>query len=74
MKKSLFISIFIFSALLITALLLFTAGKELETLEAEKPLVLSMTASVEIPEKMTFAGEEIILDRYDKRENGQGAK
>lgn len=68
MKKSLFISIFIFSALLITALLLFTAGKELETLEAEKPLVLSMTASVEIPEKMTFAGEEIILDRYDKRE------
>lgn len=51
-----------------TAVILFTAGKELEKIDSEKPHVLSMTASVEIPEKMTFAGEEIIFDRYDKRE------
>ena len=68
MKKSLFISIFIFLAILATAFILFTAGKELEKTESEKPQVLSMTASVEIPGKMTFAGEEIVFDRYDKRE------
>ena len=52
-----FISIFIFLAILATAFVLFTAGKELEKTESEKPQVLSMTASVEIPGKMTFAGE-----------------
>ena len=68
MKKSLFISIFLFLAILATAFVLLTAGKELDKMESEKPHVLSMTASVEIPERMTYAGEEIIFDRYDKRE------
>ena len=68
MKKSLFISIFLFIFMLATAFVLLTAGKELDKMESEKPQVLSMTASVDIPEKMTFAGEEIIFDRYDKHE------
>jgi hypothetical protein len=36
--------------------------------ESEKPLVLSMTTSVVIPESIEFAGEQITFDRYDKRE------
>ena len=68
MKKSLFISISLFLAILATAFVLLTAGKELDKMESEKPHVLSMTASVEIPKKMTYAGEEIIFDRYDRRE------
>jgi hypothetical protein len=39
-----------------------------EKIESQRPLVLSMTASVEVPEEMTFAGETISFDRYDKRE------
>src|SRR5690554_5753316 len=68
MKKSIFISIFLFIAVLATAFVLFTAGQKIEKMESEKPHVLSMTASVDIPKKMTFAGEEIIFDRYDLRE------
>lgn len=68
MKKSLYISISIVFAILSIAFVLLTAGKELEKTEMEKPHVLSMTASVDIPERMTFAGEETTFDRYDKRE------
>ena len=57
MKKSLFISISLFLAILATAFVQLTARKELEKMESEKPHVLSMTASVEIPKKMTYAGE-----------------
>lgn len=39
------------------------------SLEASKnPKVLSMTASIEVPDEVTFAGEKIKLDRYDMRE------
>ena len=55
-------------ALITTAMLLLTSGNDLGKTESEKPLVLSMTASVDIPESMTFAGEKITFDRYDKRE------
>ena len=48
--------------------LLLTSGNEIGKTESERPLVLSMTASVDIPESMTFAGERITFDRYDKRE------
>lgn len=68
MKRSFIIPIFLLLAITATLLALFTAGKELEKSESEKPHVLSMTASVEIPERMTFAGEEILFDRYDKYE------
>lgn len=33
--------------------------------EQKNPKVLSMTTSIEIPEKVKFAGEDIKLDRYD---------
>jgi hypothetical protein len=69
MKKStLLISIFVLFTGLATLALLLTSGNHLEKTESEKPLVLSMTASVDIPESMTFAGEKITFDRYDKRE------
>lgn len=32
------------------------------------PYVLSMTKSIEVPDKVNFAGEEIVLDRYDLHE------
>jgi len=69
MKKStLLISIFVLFTGLITLALLLTSGNDLAKTESEKPLVLSMTTSVEVPESMTFAGEKITFDRYDKRE------
>ena len=45
-----------------------TSLKTIEKSEAEIPHVLSMTAAVEVPDQMVFAGEQIIFDRYDKRE------
>lgn len=68
MKKSLLFSLVLLLACLPTAVVLLTSGNNIEKTESEKPQVLSMTASVTIPENMTFAGEEIIFDRYDKRE------
>lgn len=69
MKKSaLLVS---FSILIIGLGVLFialTSGNNIEKTESERPLVLSMTASVAIPERMEFAGEQITFDRYDKRE------
>ncbi len=75
MKKS---SIFIpLLALLVVAsalyLLLTSSDKieninNIEMLEQDSPLVLSMTASVDIPDSMIFAGEKIVFDRYDRRE------
>lgn len=48
--------------------LLLTAGNPIEKTESEKPSVLSMTASVDVPDEITFAGEKTIFDRYDRRE------
>lgn len=39
-----------------------------ELAESGNPYVLSMTKSVEVPSKVEFAGEDIILDRYDLHE------
>lgn len=46
----------------------FVSGRNIEKTESERPLVLSMTASVSIPESMVFAGERTTFDRYDKKE------
>ncbi|MEA4918471.1 lytic transglycosylase domain-containing protein [Proteiniphilum sp.] len=70
MKKStllIFLSILIITGLGILVISL-TSGHDIEKTESERPLVLAMTASVEIPESMEFAGERIAFDRYDKRE------
>lgn len=53
---------------LVVMALLLTSGNHVERAEAEKPLVLSMTASVDVPDEITFAGERTVFDRYDKRE------
>ncbi|MDD4009839.1 MAG: lytic transglycosylase domain-containing protein [Fermentimonas sp.] len=68
MKKSLLFSLVLLLAGIATAVVLLTSGNDTVKTESEKPQVLSMTASVSIPERMTFAGEEILFDRYDKRE------
>lgn len=68
MKKSLLFSLVLLLAGFATAIVLLTSGNDTIKTESEKPQVLSMTASVSIPERMTFAGEEILFDRYDKRE------
>lgn len=70
MKKSTLFIAFPISLIMISGVLviILTSGHNQERTESEKPLVLSMTASVDIPENMEFAGEPIIFDRYDKRE------
>ncbi len=69
MKKSiLIISIATLTAGIGALLLTFTSMNKLENVELERPLVLSMTASVAIPDSMEFAGEPIVFDRYDRRE------
>ena len=67
-KTTLYIAIFSAFMAGSALLLALTSWNDLEKSDAERPLVLSMTASVEIPESMTFAGEQITFDRYDKRE------
>ena len=44
------------------------SNNDTEKVEQQRPQVLSMTASVDIPDEMTFAGEKIVFDRYDLRE------
>jgi len=39
-----------------------------QNVESRAPYVLSMTKSIEVPAKVTFAGEELKLDRYDLHE------
>lgn len=44
------------------------SNNDTEKVEQQRPQVLSMTASVDIPDEMTFADEKIVFDRYDRRE------
>ena len=66
MKKTI-LFIFLIVAITATTTLLISVER-LENSEQERPKVMSMTASVEIPESMVFAGEKHSFDRYDKRE------
>jgi membrane-bound lytic murein transglycosylase D len=68
MNKSLLFSILFFAASLVATTLMLTSANNSKKTESQKPLVLSMTASVEVPESMYFAGEKITFDRYDKHE------
>lgn len=66
MKKNvLYIGIGFVLAAAITALL---STHDICTEKQTRPLVLSMTASVEVPESMNFAGETIDFNRYDFHE------
>jgi len=44
------------------------SNSDRETIEADKPYVLSMTKSVTVPPSVQFAGEDIDLGRYDMHE------
>jgi hypothetical protein len=69
MKKStLLVWIHVFLIVVVIASVWLIAGNDVEKAAVEKPYVLSMTASVDIPDEMTFAGEKIVFDRYDLRE------
>lgn len=46
----------------------FTGSSSINEVQNTTPQVLSMTASVDVPDEMTFAGEKIVFDRYDIRE------
>jgi hypothetical protein len=69
MKKStLLVWMHVFLIVVVIASVWLIAGNDVEKAAVEKPHVLSMTASVDIPDEMTFAGEKIVFDRYDLRE------
>lgn len=66
MKKLL---LFIFSIALITlSIIIFISSYKVDNLEQARPKVMSMTASVEVPRSMTFAGSNYFFDRYDMYE------
>lgn len=66
MKK---LILFIFLILTLTvATILLISSNHIESNEQQRPKVMSMTASVETPERMNFAGEMHTFYRYDKRE------
>ena len=66
MKKQI---LFIFLAVtLAVSAIIFISSDNVEKTEQERPKVMSMTANVDIPKKMMFAGETYTFDRYDKRE------
>lgn len=66
MKKIIIYFIPIISLCLLA--LVFLANNSQRETDVKAPYVLSMTKSVEVPEKVSFAGEEIVLDRYDFHE------
>lgn len=64
-KQILFITLIV---TLIVGAIVFLSSSNVESTEQERPKVMSMTANVDIPEKMMFAGETYVFDRYDKHE------
>lgn len=63
MKKYILLSLSVFCAVFLGFFLLSNSESKLE--EVKNPRVLSMTASVDVPEEIEFAGETTKLDRYD---------
>lgn len=63
-KQIIFISLI--ATLIVGAIILLSSN--VENTQQERPKVMSMTANVDIPEKMMFAGETYAFDRYDKHE------
>ncbi|WP_029905927.1 lytic transglycosylase domain-containing protein [Prevotella sp. 10(H)] len=66
MKK--YIIYFVSAFSLCFAAFLLLANNSQEEVQSKAPYVLSMTKSIEVPHKVTFAGEELVLDRYDLHE------
>lgn len=67
MKKN---TIYLISVTAVCALVavFLLANQSRETVESQAPYVLAMTKSVEVPHKVEFAGEDLVLDRYDLHE------
>ncbi|MDR1517294.1 MAG: lytic transglycosylase domain-containing protein [Dysgonamonadaceae bacterium] len=67
MKKYILFSWLVFIAT--TAAIVFLSSNKIEEEKADSPpLVMAMTASVDTPDEMVFAGEKITFDRYDLHE------
>lgn len=67
MAKTIFhISISILA--LVASVFIFLSFNNSEKVEQQRPQVLSMTASADVPDEMIFAGEKIKFDRYDMHE------
>ncbi|MGI6049040.1 MAG: lytic transglycosylase domain-containing protein [Petrimonas sp.] len=62
--------IYILSAIIVVSAItiMSLSNNDTEKVDQQRPQVLSMTASVNVPDEMTFAGEKIVFDRYDLRE------
>ena len=65
MKKK-FILLFFSAGLIFSAFLLISSNKAVES--EDQPVVLAYTASVPVPEEVSFCGEKISLNRLDMRE------
>ncbi len=67
MKKTLvYIALFVVGVVATSLAML--SFNSVESVEQQRPQVLSMTASADVPDEMTFAGETIKFDRYDMHE------
>lgn len=64
-KQIIFISL---TVTLIVGAIIFISSSNVESTQQQRPKVMSMTANVDIPERMVFAGETYVFDRYDKHE------
>ena len=64
-KQILFISLIV---TLIAGVFILISSSNADSTQQQRPKVMSMTANLDIPEKMIFAGETYVFDRYDKRE------
>ena len=58
-KQILFISLIV---TLIAGAIIFISSSNVESTQQQRPKVMSMTANVDIPEKMTFAGETYVFE------------
>lgn len=66
-------SFFLFSVLLLSLIALILSSSSsciyhIEKTQNIEPQVLSMTASVDVPDEMIFANEKVVFERYDIRE------
>ena len=66
MKKYILFTALIFAVA--TALVVFLSSNTIENEKDDRPLVMAMTASVDVPDEMVFAGEKVTFDRYDFHE------
>ncbi|MDU1889272.1 MAG: lytic transglycosylase domain-containing protein [Dysgonomonas sp.] len=67
MKKKILLYIIPIIPVCLLAAMLLSNNSQVEV-ESKTPFVLSMTRSIEVPHKVTFAGEDISLERYDLHE------